>query len=153
MAIRVLPDPVLRMVCAPVTAFDQDLARLAQDMFETMYDAPGRGLAAPQVGILQRLFVMDAGWKTGEPTPQVFVNPVILSASEDQVLFEEACLSIPGRLCSVMRPGEVAVQWHSLDREPMQKDFGGFEARCIQHELDHLDGVLCIDHVASGQEA
>ncbi len=140
-----VPDPVLREVAQPVTEFDADLRALAQDMLETMYDAPGRGLAAPQVGLPMRLFVMDVAWKEGEPDPQVFVNPEVLGTSEDRVTREEGCLSIPGRMSRVSRPAEVALRWQDLDGEWQEDTFDGFAATCVQHELDHLDGVLCID--------
>jgi peptide deformylase len=140
-----VPDPVLREVARPVTGFDADLRALAQDMLETMYDAPGRGLAAPQIGLGLRLFVMDVAWKDGEPEPMVFVNPEVLGTSEDRVTREEGCLSIPGRVSRVSRPAEVALRWQDLEGEWQEDTFDGFAATCVQHELDHLDGVLCID--------
>jgi peptide deformylase len=140
-----VPDSVLRQVAAPVEAFDEGLKALAQDMLETMYDAPGRGLAAPQVGLPLRLFVMDVAWKEGTPEPHVFVNPVVVGASEERVTREEGCLSIPGRLSRVTRPSEVSLRWQDLDGGTREGSFGGFAATCVQHEIDHLDGVLCID--------
>ena len=140
-----IPDPVLREVAAPVAAFDEGLRDLARDMLETMYEAPGRGLAAPQVGLPVRLFVMDVAWKDGEPEPMVFVNPEVLGTSEDRVTREEGCLSIPGRVSRVSRPAEVALRWQDLAGEWQEDTFDGFAATCVQHELDHLDGVLCID--------
>jgi peptide deformylase len=142
------PDPRLRALCAPVDSFDAALQRLASDMFETMYAAPGRGLAAPQIGVLLRLFVMDTDWKTGTPAPQAFVNPRILSVSDDRVLIEEGCLSIPGIPCPVERPASLRLGWHALDGQPHEADFDAMPARAILHELDHLDGILCIDRVA-----
>ena len=140
-----IPDPVLRETCASVEVFDDTLRELADDMLATMYDAPGRGLAAPQIGLPIRLFVMDVDWKEGEPQPQVFVNPEIVGASEERITREEGCLSIPGRTSRVSRPAEVALRWQALDGTPQEGTFGGFAATCVQHETDHLDGVLCID--------
>ena len=140
-----VPDPVLRGVAAPVERFDEGLRDLARDMLETMYAAPGRGLAAPQVGLGLRLFVMDVGWKEGAPDPQVFVNPEVLGVSDETATREEGCLSIPGRVSRVTRPAEVALRWLDLDGAVQEDTFGGFAATCVQHEIDHLDGVLCID--------
>lgn len=140
-----VPDPLLRAVAAPVEAFDDDLRALAAEMLETMYLAPGRGLAAPQVGVLRRLLVMDVAWKDGAPDPHVLVNPVLASASEERVAREEACLSIPGRTALVSRPARVRLRWRDLDGHPREGAFDGFAATCVQHEMDHLDGVLCID--------
>lgn len=140
-----VPDPVLREVAEPVQAFDEGLRALVDDMLATMYDAPGRGLAAPQVGLGLRLFVMDVGWKEGAPDPRVFVNPEIVGASEEAVMREEGCLSIPGRLSRVTRPAEVGLRWRDLDGAEREGTFEGFAATCVQHEIDHLDGILCID--------
>ncbi len=136
------PDPRLAEICAPVLEVDQDLIR---DMFATMYAAPGRGLAAPQVGVMHRVFVMDASWKEGAPTPMAFVNPELLSAEGAQVN-EEGCLSIPDTPRRVERPAKIEVMW--LDQTGAQKRgaFEGFEAACIAHEMDHLDGRLILDH-------
>lgn len=148
MALRpivLLGDPVLRARAAGVTAFDADLKALADDMLETMYAAPGRGLAAPQVGVSLRLFVMDTGWKDGAPDPQVFVNPRITDASDTLVPFTEGCLSIPGVTSRVARPDRVALRWQDLSADWHEGWFSGFAATCVQHERDHLDGILCID--------
>lgn len=142
------PDARLRAICAPVDRFDADLATLVADMFDTMYAAPGRGLAAPQIGVLQRLFVMDTDWKTGTPAPQVFVNPRLLAVSDDRVMIEEGCLSIPGIPCPVERPAALRLAWQDTDGTAQEGDFDAMPARAIQHELDHLDGILCIDRVA-----
>lgn len=144
-AIRQVPDPVLHVVCDPVTVFDASLALLADEMLETMYAAPGRGLAAPQVGITQRLFVMDTDWKTGTPKPQVFVNPVIVGRSGVNVTRGEGCLSIPGDLVDVARPDAVMMRWQNLEGDVQEGDFTGFAAACVQHEVDHLDGILITD--------
>ncbi len=147
------PDPVLRGVAEPVEAFDEGLRDLARDMLETMYDAPGRGLAAPQIGLPVRLFVMDVGWKEGASDPQVFVNPEIMGASEEVVTREEGCLSIPGRVSRVTRPAEVSLRWRDLDGAEREETFDGFAATCVQHEIDHLDGILCIDREEPAPEA
>ncbi len=145
LAIRTVPDPVLRQICAPVTMFDADLMTLANDMRETMYAAPGRGLAAPQVGVLSRIFVMDATWKDGDPTPMVFVNPQVVSASDRLVTQPEGCLSIPDQLIDVARPDVVRLYWQDVSGADHEADFSGFSAACTQHEIDHLDGVLITD--------
>lgn len=116
-------------------------------MLETMYAASGRGLAAPQVGILQRLFVMDADWKTGEPRPVVMVNPRVLSVGAELAVTEEGCLSIPGVLADVRRPVSVRLAWQDLDGGDQEADLTGFEATCAQHELDHLDGLVTLDRL------
>lgn len=144
--IRQVPDAVLRVVCDPVLAFDSELERLSKDMFATMYDAPGRGLAAPQVGVARRLFVMDATWKDGTPAPEVFVNPEVVAASDAVVIQDEGCLSIPGDLILVSRPAEVSLRWQGLDGAAHSGSFTGFAAACVQHEIDHLNGILCTDY-------
>lgn len=139
------PDPVLRQLSAPVidVAAQNDLIA---DMFDTMYAANGRGLAAPQVGILSRIFVMDAGWKAGEKTPVAMVNPEILSRSDDMQRNEEGCLSIADHPVFVDRPARVEVMWLDVDGTLQRGAFDGFEAACICHEIDHLDGVLILDY-------
>ncbi|MGR3491850.1 MAG: peptide deformylase [Shimia sp.] len=144
--ILIHPDPVLRQVSAPVEAFGDELAVLVEDMFATMYDAPGRGLAAPQVGVLWRVFVMDATWKAGPPEPRVFVNPRIVGACDEMVVREEGCLSIPDTPWQMERPAWVDVEWRDLDGAEHRGRFDGFESACIQHEADHLDGRLILDH-------
>lgn len=141
------PDPRLSQRCAPVDDVAA-LAPLIADMFETMYAAPGRGLAAPQVGVMQRFFVMDCTWKEGERSPMVMINPVIMAVERVPVVMEEGCLSVPGIMVPVERPVAVTVQWTSETGEIHMADFDGFEARCIQHEFDHLNGTVTLDHVA-----
>lgn len=138
--------PVLRQVAAPVTSFDETLADLIRDMFETMYDAPGRGLAAPQIGESKRAFVVDTAWKEGDPAPMLFVNPQITAQSETVETGTEACLSIPGVAYDVARPTWVEMSWQDLDGAPHTGRFEGVTARCVLHENDHLDGVLIPDH-------
>ena len=143
------PDDRLRQLCAPVLFVDDALRGLIADMFATMYDANGRGLAAPQVGVLSRMFVMDATWKVGEPTPMAFINPEILWASQELQRNEEGCLSIPETPVYVKRPERVEVMWLDTDGNQQRGAFEGFEAACICHETDHLDGVLILDHEAA----
>jgi peptide deformylase len=151
--IVLVPDPVLRAKAEPVAVFDGGLRDLARDMLETMYEAPGRGLAAPQIGLGLRLFVMDVGWKEGTSDPQVFVNPEIVGASDEVVMREEGCLSIPGRVSRVTRPVEVRLRWRDLDGAEREGTFDGFAATCVQHEVDHLDGILCTDREEPAEEA
>ena len=145
--IRLWPDPVLARRAEPITAFDEDLRRLASDMFETMYAAPGRGLAAPQVGILKRLFVMDVTWKEGARSPMVCINPRILWRSEAVVTGPEGCLSIPGVVTEVPRAAEIRLGWMGLDEVGYEAHLTGFAAICAQHEYDHLDGVVTFDRL------
>ena len=147
--ILIHPDPRLKTVADPVADVDDELRRLADDMLQTMYEAPGSGLAAPQVGVLKRMFVMDCAKKEGEePNPMVLVNPGIVAASEDRKVFEEGCLSIPEIYADVERPAEVTMRWLGLDGEEHERTFGGFAAVCVQHELDHLNGRLYIDYLS-----
>ncbi|WP_299839300.1 peptide deformylase [uncultured Jannaschia sp.] len=135
------PDPILRVVCRPVTG---DVTALARDMLDTMYAAPGRGLAGPQVGVTERLFVLDATWKDGLPDPRVFVNPEIVARDGRQVN-EEGCLSIPETPRRVARPAEITLAFDGASGRREER-FAGFAAACIWHEMDHLDGVLILDH-------
>jgi peptide deformylase len=144
------PDPRLKAVAKPVTAFDGNLRRLAQDMLETMYDAPGIGLAAPQVGVLSRLIVMDCTKGDDEPArPLALANPEILWRSEETAPFEEGCLSIPEHFADVTRPKAVEVAWTDLDGQPQRERFEGLWAVCVQHEIDHLNGKLFIDYLGT----
>ncbi|MGB3553753.1 MAG: peptide deformylase [Jannaschia sp.] len=138
------PDPVLRVVCDPVT---EDVTALARDMLDTMYGAPGRGLAAPQVGQVLRLFVMDCTWKEGLPDPRVFVNPEIV-ASEGAQVNEERCLSIPDTPRRIARAARITLAFDGPDGR-RREAFEGFAAACVQHEMDHLDGVLILDRAAA----
>lgn len=139
------PDPFLRRTCDPVVQFDGSVGQLALDMLATVYDARGRGLAAPQIGQARRVFIMDATWKDGVPRPMVFVNPEIVAAAAQVETAEEQCLSIPGTPCQVERPVWVDLRWQSLEGRWTKARFEGVEGRCVQHELDHLDGILCTD--------
>jgi len=132
------PDPILRTVCGEVTSFDDALTDLVDDMFETMYAAKGRGLAAPQIGEVTRVFVMDCAWKEGDRTPCVFINPKIVYSSSEWGRSEEGCLSIPGQTSVVSRPNVVEMVWQSATGTRETARFDGFEAVCVQHELDHI---------------
>lgn len=141
-ALRFEGDPLLLQVSEPVTQFDDALATLISDMFETMYAAPGRGLAAPQIGVSKRVFVVDTTWKEAEPTPMIFVNPRIVAQSDAQSTGTEACLSIPGKSYDVTRPAWVQVAWQDVEGNDCTGRFDGADAICICHENDHLDGIL-----------
>ncbi|MFS4581275.1 peptide deformylase [Phaeobacter sp. C3_T13_0] len=140
------PDPVLGKVTSPVVAIS-DVADLAHDMLDTMYAAPGRGLAAPQVGILLRLFVMDTTWKDGVRDPLVCVNPEVIAQSDEMATNAEGCLSIKGVSLDVTRPAWVELSWTDLQGIRNQRRFDGFAAACVQHEYDHLEGRLTFDLV------
>ena len=141
-----VPDPALRTVCAPVTRFDAALAALTEEMFAAMYAAPGRGLAAPQIGVLERVFVMDVTWKDGIHAPRVFINPEIVSADPVRVVNEENCLSIPRHPVQVARPQSVRMRWQDLQGRAQEETFEDTAAVIVQHERDHLDGILCTDY-------
>lgn len=147
------PDPRLKKQCKPVTDFDADLRRLADDMLETMYHAPGIGLAAPQVGKDTRLIVMDcAAREEGEEVrlePMVLVNPEVTWASEETSVYEEGCLSIPEIYADVTRPDSVRVSYLDLDGKTNEQEFDGLWATCVQHEIDHLNGKLFIDYLSA----
>lgn len=140
------PDTRLETVCDPVEP-DEDIGRLIIDMFDTMYDAPGRGLAAPQVGVMKRLFVIDVTWKEAQPSPVVFVNPKIVEASESRSDAEEACLSIPSITTIITRPDWVIMEWTDAQGETQRQRLDGAWARCAQHELDHLNGIVTFDRL------
>ena len=140
------PDPCLLTVAQSASVDDATLT-LARDMLETMYDAQGRGLAAPQVGVLTRVFVMDAGWKTGDRSPETFINPEIIWRSPEMTLGPEGCLSIPGVLAEVSRHREIILRWTVADGSVQAQKLTGFRAICAQHEMDHLDGIVTLDHL------
>lgn len=146
--ILIHPDPRLKTIADPVAGIDDDIRRLADDMLQTMYDAPGIGLAAPQVGVLQRVLVMDCvKEEDAPPRPMVLVNPEITWSSEDMNVYEEGCLSIPEQYAEVERPAEVKVRWTGLDGKDEEEQFDGLWATCVQHEIDHLNGKLFIDYL------
>lgn len=142
-----IPDPVLRKVAAPVTEITDGVRQLLTDMAETMYDAPGIGLAAPQINISQRLIVMDCG---KDETPELFkmINPEIISRSDELAVLEEGCLSIPDQTADVERPAIVEVKYTDIAGGEQRLTCEGLLAACVQHEVDHLDGVLFIDHIS-----
>ena len=151
MAIReilVVPDPILKQVSTPVETVDDDLRALMDDMLETMYAAPGIGLAAIQVGVPKRVIVMDLA-REGEPkAPKYYVNPEILWASEEMLPYEEGCLSVPEIYDEVERPAQVKLRYLDYNGKQVEEDAEGLFAVCIQHEMDHLQGVLFIDHLS-----
>lgn len=146
--IILLPDPILRETALPVETVDDATRRLIEDMLETMYAAPGVGLAAPQVGISRRLLVMDPSPKEEEPEPLAMINPEILAYSDEFGLGEEGCLSIPDIFAEVERPAAVEVRYVDLDGQLVERRFEGRPAVILQHEVDHLNGVLFIDHLS-----
>ena len=148
--ILIHPDPRLKKVCDPVAKIDDEVRRLAHDMLETMYHAPGIGLAAPQVGVNARLLVMDCAKREEEEAaaqPIAMVNPEIVFSSEGTREHEEGCLSIPEIYAPVTRPEEVTVRWHDLDGNELEAKMNGIWATCVQHEIDHLNGRLFIDYL------
>lgn len=148
-----VPDPRLRTISTPVEKVDDELRALIDDMFDTMYDAPGIGLAAIQVGVPKRLIVMDLQEKEdeeGKPIrePRVFINPEILEPAEEQSVYTEGCLSVPDQYADVERPARCRVKWMDEKGEQHDELFEGMLATCIQHEMDHLEGIVFIDHLS-----
>src|SRR5690606_31586537 len=138
----------LKKACAPVEAIDEGVRALAMDMLATMYDAPGIGLAAPQVGVMKRSFVMDCAGRDALPQPRVLINPQVTWASDEANTYDEGCLSIPEIYEDVTRPARVRMRWTDLDGSEQEQEFDGLEATCVQHELDHLNGRLFIDNLS-----
>ena len=151
MAVRdilILPDKRLRLLSKPVAKIDAATKQLVEDMFDTMYDAPGIGLAAIQIGEPRRIVTMDLAKKDEPKEPQVFINPEIVSKSGDKNIHEEGCLSIPEYYEEVERPAEIKVKYLDLEGKPQELHADGILATCLQHEIDHLNGVLFIDHLS-----
>jgi peptide deformylase len=151
MAVRdilILPDKRLRLVSEPVKKIDSAVRKLVADMFETMYDAPGIGLAAVQIGVPQRVVTMDLAKKDEPKQPQVFINPEIVWESPEQAVHEEGCLSIPEFYDEVERPAQVKVAYLDLEGVAHEVEANGLFATCLQHEVDHLNGTLFIDHLS-----
>jgi len=151
MAVReilVVPNPVLKQVSEPAAAVDDALRALMDDMLETMYAAPGVGLAAIQVGVPKRVIVMDLAREGEDRQPRYFVNPEIVWASEDTVPYEEGCLSVPDYFDEVERPAKVRLRYLDYEGQAVEEEAEGLYAVCIQHEMDHLNGVLFIDHLS-----
>jgi peptide deformylase len=158
-----VPDPRLKTVSTPVTLFDDSLKTLIDDMFETMYDARGIGLAAIQIGVPKRILVIDLqepaehDHEHGEHcnhdhevvrNPRIFINPEILDPSEDYSVYSEGCLSVPDQYAEVERPAKIRARWCDLDGKTHEEDMDGLMATCLQHEMDHLEGILFIDHLS-----
>ncbi len=144
----ILPDPILRQVSTKVEQVNDEIRTLADDMLATMYDAPGIGLAAIQVGVPKRLLVIDLSKEGEDKKPLVFINPEILAVSDERSTYEEGCLSIPDYYAEVERPAQVTVGHIGLDGQEHRLDAEGLLATCLQHEIDHLNGVLFIDHIS-----
>ncbi len=143
-----LPDPVLRKVSEPVEQVDDALRKLSSDMLETMYDAPGIGLAAIQIGIPRRMLVIDLAREDEPRDPHVFINPEIVARGDEPNVHEEGCLSIPDYYAEVERPATVTVRYVDVDGKQQEIEADGMMATCLQHEIDHLNGVLFIDHLS-----
>jgi peptide deformylase len=146
--ILILPDKRLRLKSEPVKAVDKSLRALVDDMFQTMYAAPGIGLAAIQIGVPQRVVTMDLAKKDDPPAPQVFINPEVIGKSDEKSTYEEGCLSIPEYYEEVERPSKVKVKYLDLDGKPQEIEAEGLLATCLQHEIDHTNGVLFIDYIS-----
>jgi peptide deformylase len=148
-----VPDPRLRKISSPVETVDDEVRKLVADMFETMYAAPGIGLAAIQVGVPKRILVIDLNEpeeEGGKPVsdPQVFINPEILEHSDQDVPYTEGCLSVPDQYAEVDRPDRIRARWLDLDGKVREEEISGLLATCLQHEMDHLEGILFIDHLS-----
>jgi peptide deformylase len=147
-----VPDPRLKTISTPVESFDTGLKTLINDMFETMYDAPGIGLAAIQVGVPKRLLVIDLQEPDADGevvrTPRVFVNPEILDPSDDHSVYNEGCLSVPEQYAEIERPARIKARWQDADGKVHEEAMEGMMATCLQHEMDHLEGILFIDHLS-----
>jgi peptide deformylase len=146
--IIILPDKRLRLVSEPVKRIDAEVQALVDDMFATMYEAPGIGLAAIQVAVPKRVIVMDLAKKEDPKVPRVFINPQMLWRSDEKTIYEEGCLSIPEFYEEVERPAQVRVKFLDLAGTEQEVEASGLLATCLQHEIDHLDGVLFIDHIS-----
>ncbi|MGO4707179.1 peptide deformylase [Microvirga sp. 2MCAF38] len=144
----ILPDSQLRLISKPVASITDEIRALADDMLETMYDAPGVGLAAIQIGVPLRVVTMDVSRSEDERQPIVLLNPEIVSSSEEKSVYEEGCLSIPEYYEEVERPTRVRFRYMNLKGEIVEQDADGLLATCIQHEIDHLNGVLFIDYLS-----
>ena len=146
--IQIVPDPLLRKVAKPVSTVTNEIKQLLDDMAQTMYDAPGIGLAGPQIGELKRLIVMDCSRDDETNELWQMINPEITRFSEESALLEEGCLSIPGHNAEVSRPAWVEVRFSDIEGEERQIRAEGLLAACVQHEIDHLNGILFIDHIS-----
>jgi len=143
------PDPRLKKKSLPVASVDAEVRQLMDDMLETMYAAPGIGLAAPQVDVLKRVIVLDIDREEAKTGPLFMANPEIVEASDDDASYEEGCLSLPEHYADVVRPAKVTVRYLDRDNAKQELSCEGLLATCIQHEIDHLDGILFVDHISS----
>ncbi|UDF31063.1 UNVERIFIED_ORG: peptide deformylase [Roseateles sp. XES5] len=144
----ILPDPILRQVSRSIETIDGEVKKLADDMLETMYDAPGIGLAAIQIGVARRMLVLDVAKDGEDKKPLVFINPEIVASSAERSVYEEGCLSIPDYYAEVERPAAITVKHLDRDGKEQLTQADGLLATCLQHEIDHLNGVLFIDHIS-----
>ena len=144
----ILPDPILRQVSSPIETIDSEVKTLADDMLETMYDAPGIGLAAIQIGVARRMLVLDVSKDGEDKKPLVFINPEVVASSDARSVYEEGCLSIPDYYAEVERPAVITVKHLDRDGKEQLTEADGLLATCLQHEIDHLNGVLFIDHIS-----
>jgi len=147
--IIVAPDPRLKQVAKPVSKVDAEVRRLMDDMLETMYKAPGIGLAAPQVGVLKRVIVVDIAREEENPQPLRMANPELISVSDEDAVYNEGCLSLPEHYADVTRPASIKVRYLDHENEIRELEADGLLATCIQHEMDHLDGILFVDHLTA----
>ncbi|MET0314633.1 MAG: peptide deformylase [Hansschlegelia sp.] len=143
-----IPDAKLRLVSEPVAEVNDEVRALVATMFETMYEASGIGLAAIQIGVAKRVVTIDLAGEDEEPQPLVFINPEVVKASDETQLYEEGCLSIPDYYEEVERPAKVTVRYLDRDGDPQEIEAEGLLSICLQHEIDHLNGVLFIDHIS-----
>lgn len=144
----ILPDPILRQVSSAIETIDSEVRKLADDMLETMYDAPGIGLAAIQIGVARRMLVLDVSKDGEDKQPLVFINPQVVSSTDARSVYEEGCLSIPDYYAEVERPAGITVRHLDRDGKEQLTEADGLLATCLQHEIDHLNGVLFIDHIS-----
>jgi len=147
--IIIAPDPRLKVKCRPVAKVDAKVARLMDDMLETMYAAPGIGLAAPQVGVAQRVIVLDVAREDEKPAPLRMANPELIWVSDEDTTYNEGCLSLPEHYADVVRPKGIRVRYLDHQNEIRELEAEGLLATCIQHEMDHLDGILFVDHITA----
>ena len=147
--ILIVPDPRLKKECAPVEEVNDEIKTLLDDMLETMYAAPGIGLAAPQIGVMKRVVVMDVSDDKDKPEPLKLINPEIIWESEETSVYQEGCLSIPEQYADIERPAEVGLRYMDENGETHEIEAEGLLATCIQHELDHLDGILFTDYLSA----
>lgn len=147
--IIIAPDPRLKQVSAPVETVDEAVRKLMDDMLETMYLAPGIGLAAPQVGVLKRVIVVDLSKDQDKRQAYCMADPLLISVADEDAENEEGCLSLPDYFSEVVRPAKIRVSYLDYDGKPQEMDADGLLATCIQHEMDHLDGILFVDHISA----